>query len=63
MFIPTSKWDFIIRSVSISSYLLGRIRLHSKKLIGNAELGQGLRYCHAIKKSDKVDINVLTVPS
>ena len=40
MFIPTSKWDFIIRSVSISSYLPGRIRLHSKKLIGNAELGR-----------------------
>ena len=39
MIIPTLKWDLIMRAVSISSYLPGRIRLHSKKLIGNAELG------------------------
>ena len=61
MFIPTSKWDFIIRSVSISSYLPGRIRLHSKKLIGNAELGRKVyAYIASYKEIDKVDINVLT---
>lgn len=40
MIIPTSKWDLIMRAVSISSYLPGRIRLHSKKLVGNAELAR-----------------------
>ena len=54
MFIPTSKWDFIIRSVSISSYLPGRIRLHSKKLIGNAELGRKVyAYIASYKEIDK----------
>ena len=61
MFIPTSKWDFIIRSVSISSYLPGRIRLHSKKLIGYAELGRKVyAYIASYKEIDNVDINVLT---
>ena len=31
--IPTSKLDLFIRSVEISSYLPGRVRLRSSKLI------------------------------
>ena len=61
MLIPTSKWDLIMRTVSISSYLPGRIRLHSKKLIGNAELGRKVyAYIASYKEIDEVDINVLT---
>ena len=36
--IPTTKLDLFIRSVEIASYLPGRIRLRSKKLLGNLEL-------------------------
>ena len=50
-----------MRAVSISSYLPGRIRLHSKKLIGNAELGRKVyAYIASYKEIDEVDINVLT---
>ena len=61
MIIPTSKWDLIIRSVTISSYLPGRIRLYSKKLVGNADLGRKVyAYIASYKEIDEVDINVLT---
>ncbi len=61
MIIPTSKWDLIMRSVTISSYLPGRIRLYSKKLVGNADLGRKVyAYIASYKEIDKVDINVLT---
>jgi len=36
--IPTNKLDLFIRSVDISSYLPGRVRLYSNNLIGNAGL-------------------------
>lgn len=36
--IPTTKLDLFIRSVEISSYLPGRVRLHSKQLAGNPAL-------------------------
>lgn len=61
MIIPTSKWDLIMRSVTISSYLPGRIRLYSKKLVGNADLGRKVyAYIASHKEIDKVDVNVLT---
>lgn len=61
MIIPTSKWDLIMRSVTISSYLPGRIRLYSKKLVGNADLGRKVyAYIASYKEIDKVDVNVLT---
>ena len=61
MIIPTSKWDLIMRSVTISSYLPGRIRLYSKKLVGNADLGRKVyTYIASYKEIDEVDINVLT---
>lgn len=61
MIIPTSKWDLIMRSVTISSYLPGRIRLYSKKLVGNTDLGRKVyAYIASYKEIDEVDINVLT---
>lgn len=61
MFLPVSKWDIIIRAVQISSYIPGRIRLHSRNLIGNAELGRKVyAYIASYKEIDKVDINVVT---
>ncbi|MDY5465057.1 MAG: hypothetical protein SPF93_04850 [Megasphaera elsdenii] len=61
MIIPTSKWDLIMRSVTISSYLPGRIRLYSKKLVGNADLGRKVyAYSASYKEIDEVDVNVLT---
>ena len=36
--IPTSKLDLFVRSVEIGSYMPGRIRLYSKKMIGNTAL-------------------------
>ena len=36
--IPTTKLDLFIRSVEISSYLPGRVRLRSTKLVGNPAL-------------------------
>ena len=61
MIIPTSTWDLIMRSVTISSYLPGRIRLYSRKLVGNADLGRKVyAYIASYKEIDEVDINVLT---
>lgn len=61
MFFPVSKWDFIIRSVHISSYIPGRIRLYSPKLKGNTELGRkAYAYIASYREIDSVDINVLT---
>ena len=36
--IPTSRLDLFIRSVEIASYLPGRVRLYSKKLVGSPAL-------------------------
>ena len=41
--IPTGKLDMIIRSVEIASYMPGRIRLYSQKLIGNAQLEREIK--------------------
>lgn len=61
MFLPVSKWDFIIRAVQISSYIPGRIRLHSRKLIGNTELSRKVyAYIASYKEIDNVDINIVT---
>lgn len=61
MFLPVSKWDFIIRAVHVSSYLPGRIRLYSPKLVGNAELGRKVyAYVASYREIDNVDVNVLT---
>ena len=36
--IPTTKLDLFIRSVEISSYLPGRVRLYSRQLVNNPAL-------------------------
>ena len=36
--LPGSKLELFVRSVSVASYLPGRIRLYAKKLVGNAPL-------------------------
>lgn len=38
--IPTTKLDFWIRSVEVSSYIPGRARLYSKELINNDALAK-----------------------
>ncbi len=59
--LPVSKWDFIIRTVRISSYIPGRIRLHSRKLVGNAELaGKVYAYVASYMEIDKVEVNTAT---
>lgn len=56
-----SKWDLIIRVVRISSYLPGRIRLNSKKLVGNGELCRNVyAYVASYREIDKVDVNIMT---
>lgn len=61
MLLPVSKWDFIIRVVQVSSYIPGRIRLYSNKLIGNTELSHKVyAYVASYKEIDKVDINIVT---
>jgi len=41
--IPTGSLDFFIRSVEIASYLPGRIRLYSSKLVGDERAAQNLK--------------------
>lgn len=38
--IPTSRLDLFIRSVEISSYIPGRVRLRSSKLVGSPSLAR-----------------------
>ena len=48
-----SKWDIIMRSVQISSYIPGRIRLRSRRLIGYA-------YISNYHEIDSVEVNMVT---
>ena len=41
--IPTTKLDFIVRNVEIASYMPGRIRLYSKKLVNNESLAREIK--------------------
>ena len=43
MQIPTSKLDLIIRNVEIASYMPGRIRLYSQKLVNNPRLAEEIK--------------------
>jgi hypothetical protein len=55
------KWEFILRAVQISSYIPGRIRLRSSKLIGNTELGNKLTtMASEYPEIRKVEINTTT---
>lgn len=56
-----SKWDLIIRAVRISSYIPGRIRLHSRKLVGDRELCRKVyAYIASYREIDKVEVNPVT---
>ena len=41
--IPTTKLDMIVRNVEIASYIPGRIRLYSKKLVNNDNLAREIK--------------------
>ncbi len=59
--IPTNRLDLFIRSVEISSYLPGRIRLYSGKLIGNDGLEKEiLANISSLAEIDSVETNTLT---
>lgn len=59
--LPISKWDFIICTVRISSYIPGRIRLYSQKLVGNTALSRKIyAYVASYMEIDKVEINTVT---
>lgn len=59
--LPFSKWDIIMRSVQISSYIPGRIRLRSRRLIGNAGLcRQVYAYISNYHEIDSVEVNMVT---
>lgn len=56
--IPTNKLDLFIRSVDISSYLPGRVRLYSNNLIGNAGLAREVEsQLTAFAEIDRVETN------
>lgn len=59
--IPTNTLDLFIRSVEISSYLPGRVRLHSKKLIGNPGLEQQVQQQLGVfREIERVETNTVT---
>jgi len=59
--IPTNQLDFFIRSVEISSYLPGRIRLRSKKLVGNPGLEHEVHaQLTAFNEIQSVETNTVT---
>ncbi|WP_346770147.1 HMA2 domain-containing protein [Anaerovibrio lipolyticus] len=59
--LPKSKLDLFVRSVEVSSYIPGRVRLYSKALIGNkAKCQQVLEYLHGVGELDEVKVNEVT---
>ena len=61
MMIPVSKWDFIMKAVSVRSYLPGRIRLQSNRLVNNKSLSaQVYQYISSYKEIDTVEVSTVT---
>jgi len=59
--IPTNRLDMFIRSVEISSYIPGRVRLRSAKLVGNPALEQEVRaQLLSFAELEKVETNTVT---
>ena len=59
--LPKNKLDLFVRSVEVSSYIPGRVRLYSKALIGNREkCNQVFSYLHGIEELDEVKVNEVT---
>lgn len=58
---PTNRLDLFIRSVKISSYLPGRIRLHWKKMAGNPSLEQDVqKTLSRFRELERVETNLAT---
>lgn len=59
--IPTNRLDFFIRSVTISSYLPGRVRLYSRHLVDNEALGKEIEEkLGAFEEIDRVETSTVT---
>lgn len=59
--IPTSKLDLFLRSVEVSSYLPGRIRLHSKMLVGSPQVEKELlSYLRSYSELSEVETSTVT---
>ena len=55
------KLELLLRSVDIASYIPGRIRLRSKKLIGNNKLEQEIkRQLKAFSEIETIEISTVT---
>lgn len=51
----------LLRSVEVASYIPGRIRLRSKKLVGNLSLEQKIKsQLSAFSEIDMVEISIVT---
>ena len=61
MQIPTNRLDMFIRSVEISSYLPGRVRLYSKSLVNNPGLELEVKsQLSAFPEIDSVETSTVT---
>lgn len=59
--IPRSKIDMFVRSVEVSSYIPGRVRLYNKALIGNKEKCRNvLEYLQNYAELGEIEVNELT---
>lgn len=59
--IPTTTLDVFIRSVEISSYIPGRVRLYSKNLVNNPSLEQQVQVqLKAFREIQSVTTNTVT---
>ena len=59
--IPQNKLEVFVRTVEISAYIPGRIRLHSQALIGNDALNRQLhRYLRSFHELSEIKTNLLT---
>ncbi|MBR3723384.1 MAG: hypothetical protein IKN12_11600 [Selenomonadaceae bacterium] len=58
---PTMDPEFLIKFAEVSSYIPGRIRLRSKKIVGNPKLAQRIYgELKAFQEIQSVEISVLT---
>ena len=59
--IPQGELELFIRTVEVSSYIPGRIRLYSRSLVGNTALNQQIcRYLRSFRELSKVETNIMT---
>ena len=59
--IPSSTLDVFIRSVEISAYLPGRVRLYAKSMVGNPSLeAEVRRKLLAFKEIESVETSLVT---